>query len=212
MFSLTTECPDRSPCSSGRACPSAGGCGGREPAPRVAVATAGESRLGLLTAPDRDRYGRLRGESARRDFLAGRLAVRRALEARRAGGPASVSLAHRAGYGLAAAGPPEMRLGVDLEPRRAVGALECTYFAGAREIEASPDPDPTVLWMLKEAVWKMLALPRSLPFRALDVVAEKERELLWIRHGGRTRLAHYRLLQPWPAWWGAVAWLREERA
>jgi len=212
MCSLTTERPARSPCSSGTDCPSARRCGARNPTPRVAFATAREARPGLLTTPDRDRYGRLRGESARRDFLAGRLALRRALEARGDAGPASVSLAHRAGYGLAAAGPPRMRLGVDLEPREAVGALECTYFAGAREIAASPDPDPTVLWMLKEAVWKMLALPRSLPFRALEVVAEEERGVLWIRHGGRTRLARYRLLQPWPAWRGAVTWLLEEGA
>lgn len=176
----------------------------------VAVARDGAAARRALGPRDRERCAGLPTAGARRDFRAGRLAARRAVAGLVAGSGrvegVKVSLAHRAGRGLAAAAAPGAGVGVDLERENAVAPRETRYFLTARERAAWRDLDPTELWTLAEALWKLLRLARSVPFHALEVVPDPEEGVVHVRLPGQSLRARYRIVRPWPGWVGSVVW------
>lgn len=195
--------------------------------PSVAVARDGSAARRALGPRDRERCAGLATAGARRDFRAGRLAARRAVAGLVAGSGrvegvskrveggsgrvegVRVSLAHRGGRGLAAAVAPGAAVGVDLEREGAVAPRETRYFLTARERAACRGLDPTELWTLAEALWKLLELSRRVPFHALEAVPDPAEGVVHVRHGGRglrALRARYRIVRPWPGWVGAVVW------
>lgn len=163
--------------------------------------------------------------AARADYLAARLAARRALRhaghehgpavtlRRRAGWPplafvsrpprhprplpVALSLAHRDGRGAAALAPPGARVGVDLERSGALHREQLRYFAGEGERESGPS-DGAALWALKEAAWKALGLAQDLPFHALALEFDGARKLRAVRVADARFAAHAVVVRPWP--------------
>lgn len=184
--------------------------------PVLATALDGPRAGHILTRAERARHDRLPSADRRRDFRAGRLAARRAVrrlgEEGRAGAP-SLSIAHRDGRGVAAAGPFGTRIGVDIERVGAVGPHEVRYFLSARERDAGlaghrapRDGDPTLLWALKEAAWKLLGPGAATPFRAVELVFDEGARVAGLRHGGRVLPVGATVWHPWAGYLAVCVW------
>ncbi len=59
-----------------------------------------------------------------------------------------------------------------------------------------PELDATTLWTLKEASWKAMMIPRSIPFHALELIF-CDGALAELRYGGRRWLARSLSDRPW---------------
>lgn len=155
----------------------------------------GHESADALCDSERREYGQLASEARRRDWLAGRLAAKRAVAARcdlpldairlvpRSGAAplclgrpvgggwaplgVSISIAHRGGVGIAAAFDDGDRVGLDIDHAGAVHREHTRYFLAPFESTGAEHLDPTLLWVLKEAAWKALALGQDVPFTAL---------------------------------------------
>lgn len=123
----------------------------------------------------------------------------------------SLSITHRDGRAAAVACDRDTRVGIDLERRGAVPPGHLAYFMRQEEVDRArlraPALDATMLWTLKEASWKALALPRSTPFTALELFFE-DGELTELRHGGRRWRACARFRDPWPGYRVSTVWAR----
>lgn len=203
----------------------------------LATALDGPEAWRALAPGERRVCAALPTRSRRRDFRAGRLAAKRATadldvalrsaaraegsclpetggaERQRSGPVARVSLAHRDGRALAAAVPPGIDVGVDLERRGAVRPREAAYFLGGKELPLLRRLDATALWVLKEAAWKLLRCDATTPFHALRLrltpaaAAALARGLpapLELLLEGRGRCARARLVTPWRGYVGCV--------
>ncbi len=106
-----------------------------------------------------------------------------------------LSLAHRDGRGVAAAGSPGARIGVDLERAGSVSPCHRHFFASDEELAHGPD-DVTSLWVLKEAAWKALKLDVSRPLRCLELEFDAGRELRAVHVGNRRSGANATVLHP----------------
>src|SRR5512142_1411160 len=153
---------------------------------------------GALVGEERALYARLRSPRRRAQFLAGRIAARRALAAALGGAPAPapeigrsasgaptvkahpdlrVSISHSHDLAVAVAAP--FAVGVDLErdePRPEALARHFLTAAERAEVGAAPAPERqarvTELWTRKEAAAKVGGWGGALPFGALDCTAE----------------------------------------
>lgn len=171
---------------------------------RYTLALATHPSLDALTRPERDEYDRLPHDERRRDWLAGRYAAKRAVAERcrvpfdsvrlepRAGAsprcmvaddldrwsmlPVIVSIAHRDGVGIAAAADRGALIGVDIERVGDIAPTDHRYFIAPRECAFVARFGATLLWVLKEAVWKALNLTLSTSFASvqLDFDAESD--------------------------------------
>jgi phosphopantetheinyl transferase len=192
----------------------------------VALAEARETSAATLPLGERREWAAL-PPAARDDYLAGRLAARRALRhargrggaagvtvRRRPGAPPAVrvreadrggwrrasvalSLAHRNGRGAAVLAPPGSRVGVDLELQGAVRPWHLRYFTGEGERRSGPQ-DAAALWTLKEAAWKALQLGSDRPFRSLTLEFDGARRLCAVLVDGVRLDARASLARPWP--------------
>lgn len=138
-------------------------------------------------------------------------ALRRVCVRRRAGGAPAVtvcddggrwraarlalSLAHRDGRAVAAAASGR-RVGVDVERAGGVAAAHARYFSVAAERERGPR-DVTVLWALKEAAWKALALGADRPLAALALEFTAGGDVAAVVIDGRRLAARAAMLRPW---------------
>jgi 4'-phosphopantetheinyl transferase EntD len=163
------------------------------------------------------------------DHRASRLAARRAIRAlvggpvaisveRRPGGPplaragdasVTLSLAHRDGLAVAIAAPAGSRVGIDLERLDDVPPEHVRYFLTARERRLADLLPGAVLWAMKEAAWKALALTDDVPLTALELNVDGRAMLrgVWLR--GEARRAAAALMSPWPAYVGAAVMVGE---
>jgi 4'-phosphopantetheinyl transferase EntD len=166
------------------------------------------------------------------DYRASRLAARRAIRAlvgphasivveRQPGRPplarvgdhqpVALSLAHRDGLAVAIAAHAGCRIGIDLERLDAVAPEHARYFLTARERRTSHLLPCTVLWVIKEAAWKALALGDDVPLAALELDVDGRGRLraVWLR--GERRAAGATLTSPWPGYVMAAVWVGEAR-
>ena len=179
----------------------------------VAFATSVTSTVDALTATERRDYDRLPHESRRRDWLAGRCAAKRAIASRcgttlaldeiqlktRAGAaprclvrgahaawtsvPLNISIAHRDGVAIAAAADDATLVGVDIERDDDIARAHYGYFMTPSEGSLL---DATLVWVLKEAVWKALGLEHDVSFTdvRLDFApASNELRGIWVPDG-----------------------------
>lgn len=187
-----------------------------------------------LTPAERAAVPELSGELRRTEWLAARLAAKRAVaaaldlahltriaidsfeggapQARYCGGgepealPVALSLTHAEGRAVAAA-RRHGRVGVDLEPMRAIPESALRFFVSARE-RSSAELTALAWWVLKEAAWKALGLGRAEPFCSLELVFERGR-LTALRHGERLVPASGAFAEPWPGYLLATVALPE---
>jgi phosphopantetheinyl transferase len=170
---------------------------GRTSAPyALAIAKAGDSPV-PLTLSERRECERLPHDEWRRDWLAARGAAKRAIAEwcgipldrirldSRAGAaprcfvldeldcwsflPLSLSIAHRDGVGIAAVAEHGASVGVDVERGGDIGPAEYRYFLAPGETAVARRLGATLLWVLKEAVWKALGLALSTSFASVTL-------------------------------------------
>ena len=201
----------------------------------TAMATDGAAARFALTSSEAERCAGLPTARGRSDFRAGRLAAKRAASVfvgpratgsievvTRADGsprltllqtrgvtvlPTELSISHRQGRAVAVVAPPGMRVGVDLERIGAVQAPSLRHFLTSSERRRAWGTDATVLWSLKEAAWKALALGRSLPLKALELAFDDEGKLHGVRVRGVFLPMHARMSSPWPGFHMAIVWM-----
>lgn len=182
----------------------------------IAVATAAELGVGTRSAVDADhRASRLAARRAIRALVGPRtrIAVQRrpgrAPLARVDGREAvALSLAHRDGLAVAIAARAGSRVGVDLERLEAVPPEHARYFLTTRERRLTNLPG-VVLWAIKEAAWKALAVGDDVPLAALELDLDARGTLrgVWLR--GEWRGAVAALMSPWPGYLMAAVWVSE---
>jgi len=178
------------------------------------VATCDAPSACPLTHRERCEYEALPHADRRRDWLAGRVAAKRAISIRwnvapdaieltsasgaaprvcvrrRTGEwtplPDRLTIAHRDGVAIAAAFPSRASVGVDIERIGEVSPLELGYVVAEPERTRLHGIDATLIWILKEAAWKALGLPSATPLSALKLVFRSGTdELVAVRHGAR---------------------------
>ena len=190
-----------------------------------AVESYATHTIALATA---DELGTDVGSPVDADHGASRLAARRAVRAlvgpettvvvvRRPGRrplacvgddqPVALSLAHRDGRAVAIAARQQCRVGIDLERLDGVAPEHARYFLTPREQRAASTLTPTLLWVIKEAVWKALSLGDDVPLTALELDVDRRGKLrgIWLR--GERRPAVATLLTPWPEYLAAAVWV-----
>jgi phosphopantetheinyl transferase (holo-ACP synthase) len=164
-----------------------------------------------LSAEERREYAALSHDSGRADWLAGRHAAKKAVSkhcavpvkqvyvvGRRGGAPVamlrtrgwnplpvSISISHHDGYGLAAVADSPTRVGVDLARLGEIDREHYRYFLTAAELSVVDRIDATVLWALKEAAWKALALSAERTFASLELLFDESDEVRGVRVDGR---------------------------
>jgi 4'-phosphopantetheinyl transferase EntD len=176
-----------------------------------ALALDGPLAAACLTAAERRACAALPGAARRRDWRAGRLAAKRAVQA--AGLPAArltLCISHVAGRGAAIAVPAPARVGIDLERAGAVRPAHARYFVTRVERRLARRLGLTALWTLKEAAWKALDLPHATPFGALELRADARGRVVEVSLRGVRRAARAMLARPWPGFVLAVVWLEED--
>jgi phosphopantetheinyl transferase (holo-ACP synthase) len=150
---------------------------------------------GDLTSDERREYGELANHNRRRDWLAGRLAAKRAIAThcevprdrirlvsqiqaapisllRNEADvwttlPLSISISHHDGRALAAVVDSPALIGVDLARDGEIEREHHRYFLASSERVAAERIGATLVWALKEAAWKALSLNGTTPFTAL---------------------------------------------
>jgi 4'-phosphopantetheinyl transferase EntD len=194
----------------------------------LALATSDTASLGLLTRRERHDHDRLPHQPRRREWLAGRVAAKRAIGAflgaslplhhielePQAGAtprclvrdnverwtlaPLVLSIAHSNGVAIAAAASRSTRIGVDVERVGDIDADQHRYFLAPSEFAHAQRLGVTLLWVLKEALWKALGLSQALAFTSVqlaffhgtDTLAGAWVEGRWMRaRARRVRLA-----------------------
>jgi 4'-phosphopantetheinyl transferase EntD len=186
-----------------------------------AIAAATAEELGLPTRSTVDA-----------DHRASRLAARRAIRAlvgphagvaveRRPGKPPLVrlgdrqpvvlSVAHRDGLAVAIAAHSGCRIGIDLERVDAVAPDHARYFLTARERRTASVVSHAVLWAIKEAAWKALALGDDVPLAALELDIDERGTLRGVCLRGERRAATVTLMSPWPGYLMAAVRVGEAR-
>ena len=205
----------------------------RAPCFALALAADAAGALSCLSAAERTDYVALRTDARRRDWLAGRLAAKRAVACalsvhdlarvelaarpgaaphpmlRAADGdrlplPLALSITHCDGRAAAAVGAEWVRLGVDLERRGGVAPRRQSYFLSAAERARAGVMDTTSLWALKEAAWKALGCGDELPFRALELRLDEAGRVRAVACHGAEHDACAAFVDPWPGYVLAV--------
>ena len=115
--------------------------------------------------------------------------------------PYKLSIAHRDGRAIAAVARGGNSIGVDIERAGSIEAAELRMFATPSE--RTSGLEPTTLWILKEAAWKALVCPTSMPFQSLQCEFSRGR-LNGVRVNGRQLRAHAHVWSPWQGWLAAV--------
>jgi 4'-phosphopantetheinyl transferase EntD len=178
----------------------------------LAVVHRDEPGRTALTRREQREYDALPHAARRRDWLAGREAAKRAIAVRWAMSadrielrslpnaaprprvrtvtgawsplPDRLTIAHRDGFAFAAAFPSTASIGVDVERAGELSPWTLRYFLSEDERERHAGIDATLLWVLKEAAWKALALPPSTALSALELVFQAgTAELIAVRLG-----------------------------
>jgi len=178
--------------------------------------------LGALTRGEWLEYNRLPHDQRRRDWLAGRCAAKRAvaercgvpieriqIESREGASPRCmllddvdrwtlapliISIAHRDGVGIAAVADRGTLIGVDVERAGDIAPSHHRYFVAPRERAFVARFRATLLWVLKEAVWKALGLALSTSFASVQLDFDDESDELqgvWVdntRFAARARV------------------------
>jgi phosphopantetheinyl transferase len=185
------------------------------------VAIATRASLAALTRGERQEYDRLPHDERRRDWLAGRLAAKRAvaehcrlpfdrvrLESRTGAAPSCmvaddldrwsmlpvmISIGHCDGVGIAAAADRGSLIGVDVERAGDIGPAEYRYFLAPGELAFARRVGATLLWVLKEAVWKALGLALSTSFASVTLDFEAD-DLRSVSVGSKRRSARARVV------------------
>ena len=192
----------------------------------VAIANGAMSSLSALTRRERLDYGQLPHEARRREWLAGRCAAKRAISAFRGVGtplhhieleprtdagprclvydhverwtlaPLVLSIAHADGVAVAAASSHSSRIGIDVEHRGEIPPVHQRYFLAPSEHAHARRLGVTLIWVLKEALWKALGLSQALAFTSVQLAFFHDTDTLagawvggsWIR--ARARRVH----------------------
>ena len=170
-----------------------------------------DSRTGRQTvgsgAVHKSTAWRSRTDASLRDWVASRLAERRATAGFATDHPVSVSLAHSAGHAIAGAASHPARIGVDLERQGSIDAAHIRYFLVPREQEQLGRLSVTDLWTLKEAAWKALGLDDTIPFTRLELLFDADGAPYAARYGSMIEPIAAQLREPWPGWVAAVVLL-----
>lgn len=177
----------------------------------LVVATCDDLPTSALTPREQREFAGLSHTARRRDWLAGRLAAKRAIGQRwdvpverielvslpgaapracirtRTGRwaplPDRLTITHRDGAAIAAVFPSTASIGVDLERAAAVSPPQLRYIASEPERSGLHGIDPTLVWILKEAAWKALGLPSTTPLSSLQLVFRAGTDtLVAVRH------------------------------
>ncbi len=92
----------------------------------------------------------------------------------------------------------------------AVPPEHARYFLTARERRQAHGFPCAVLWAIKEAAWKALAIGDDVPLAALELDLNGRGTLcgVWLR--GEWRAAIATLMSPWPGYLVAAVWVSEE--
>lgn len=192
----------------------------------IGFANSDTGSLHTLTPRERHEHDRLPHEPRRRDWLAGRVAAKRAvagflgaslplhhidLEPQAAAAPRClvrddverwtlaplvVSIAHSDGLAIAVA--TNARIGVDVECTGRIESTEVRYFLAPSELAHARHLGVTLLWVLKEALWKAIGLSQALAFTSVQLAFFHRTDTLagawvdgnWVRaRARRVRLA-----------------------
>ena len=190
----------------------------------VALATVGELARPLRLRPDAERRAsRIAIRRAVRRLAGNRVRVeirhaphRPPLARIRSDGsdapavPLAVSLTHRDGRTAAIAAPAGAHVGIDIERLGAVAPGHERWFLTSVERERAGRCG-ALLWALKEAAWKALALDGSVAFHELELDLDVDGELRSVSCRGTRWRAAASLAAPWPGYVLATVVLEEER-
>ncbi|HEX4470124.1 MAG TPA: 4'-phosphopantetheinyl transferase superfamily protein [Gemmatimonadaceae bacterium] len=165
----------------------------------LAIATSDTASLRALTRRERLDHDRLPHQARQREWLAGRLAGKRAIGAvlgatlpmhrielepqpgsaprclvlddveRWTLAPLVLSIAHADGMAIAVAANHSTRIGVDVERACGIDAEHHRYFLAPSELAHARHLGVTLFWVLKEALWKALGLSQALAFRSVQL-------------------------------------------
>jgi 4'-phosphopantetheinyl transferase EntD len=145
-----------------------------------------------LSFDENREYAALTHDARRRDWLAGRIAAKRAIAAHVASSsaaPFSMSISHHDGYGLAAVVDGPARIGVDLARVGEIEREHYRYFLAAGEWPIVERIGATAVWALKEAAWKAVSLSPDTPFGALELSIDDAEQLAGLRIDGAWKAA-----------------------
>ena len=186
------------------------------PSVAYTLAIATRASVDVLTHGEREEYDRLPHDERRRDWLAGRLAAKRAVaehcrlpfdrvrvQSRPDAAPCcmvagdldrwsllplTISIAHCDGVGIAAVAERGSFVGVDVERAGDVVPRDHRYFVARRERAFVRRFGATLLWVLKEAAWKALGLALSTSFQSVQLDFDATHDDLSGVWVGNTRL------------------------
>lgn len=123
--------------------------------------------------------------------------------------PIALSITHCDGHAAAIAAPAGTRVGIDLERLDAAPDPNVRYFLTERERSTTGQVPGTLLWILKEAVWKALALDSSVGFHELEIDVDDTGVL----HGAEFRGTRFNVVasvsSPWPGYVMAAVHLED---
>jgi len=112
-------------------------------------------------------------------------------------GLVSLALTHRDGRAAAIAAPAGVRVGIDIERLNAVDTDHERFFLTSRERDIPAGNRGTLLWALKEAVWKALQLDGSVGFHELELDMNDTAELRAVSCRGLRYRAVSAISAPW---------------
>jgi 4'-phosphopantetheinyl transferase EntD len=95
--------------------------------------------------------------------------------------PLAISISHHDGHGLAAVTDRAIRLGVDIARIGEIEPEHERYFLAPSERSVAERIGATALWAFKEAAWKALSLSPETPFSTLAVAIDANDELCGLR-------------------------------
>src|SRR5690349_20706325 len=209
----------------------------------VGFAYSDTASLHALTPRERHDHDRLPHQTRRREWLAGRVAAKRAiggffgaslplshveLEPREAAAPRClvrdgcgrwtlapvvISIAHTEGVAIAVAASPSTRIGVDVDREGDIDADQKRYFLAPSERVYAQRFGATLIWVLKEALWKALGLSQALAFSSVQLAFFHGTDTLagaWVDESWVSARAHRIRLANRPELVAAVVTVDEE--
>lgn len=171
----------------------------------IGTAKDGATARYVLTEQEAEECARLSCGAGRRDFRAGRLAVKRALERRDS--DAVVSACSRDGRAVAVAAPAGVRVGVDFERAGSLDLPSVRAHLTAFEEGLAANLDPAVVWSAKRAAWKALGMGVSLPIGEIELCPGPSGKLVGVYVGDAFLPMHTRITEPWPGYAMTTVWM-----
>lgn len=171
----------------------------------IGTATDGATARHALTEQETEECARLACGAGRRDFRAGRLAVKRALKGHDS--DAVVSASRCDGRAVAVAAPAGVRVGVGLERAGSVTLPAIRAHLTSFEEGLAVNLDPAIVWSVKRAAAKALTMGPSLPLDEIELCPGPSGRLVGVYVGDAFLPMHTRITEPWPGFVMTTVWM-----